>query len=88
MTQSSEEINPENISALLCATEDGTIMLPDASIAEIIEFQSTETEEGKPNWYLGQLTWRNISIPLISLEALNSDAFFTQSHQLKIIIFN
>ena len=63
--------------------------MPDVMIAEIVDFQATTTEtDDVPTWYLGKLIWRNIEVPLVSLEALNNDSFFSQGRALKIIVLH
>ena len=63
------------------------LLLPSAMIAEIVDYQTTTPEqEDAPSWSLGLLAWRGIEIPLISLENINHNAFFTQSPQLKIVV--
>ena len=91
------------INTLLCRIEGGQLLLPDTLIAEVIEYQQAtiqmpsspatqdETDDEaseRPLWYLGTLQWRQLSVPLVSLEALNSGGFFIHNHQLKIIILN
>lgn len=79
----------DTVNALFSMIESGRLIIPDALIAEIVDFQSTHAEsDDVPTWYLGQLPWRGIFIPLISLEALNNDSFFRQSRLLKIIVIH
>lgn len=83
-----ERALPEHLTTLVCRTEGRQFMFPDVAIAEIVEFQSTTTEDDMPTWYLGKLAWRDMAIPLVSLEALNHESFFGQSLTLKIVIVN
>jgi chemosensory pili system protein ChpC len=85
----SEQAAPTSINALLSMIEGGRMIIPDALIAEIVDFQATHAEsDDVPTWYLGKLPWRGIEIPLISVEALNNDSFFRQSRLLKIIVIH
>lgn len=85
----SEQAAATSINALLSLIEGGRMIIPDALIAEIVDFQSIHTEsDDVPTWYLGKLPWRGIYIPLISIEALNADSFFRQSRMLKIIVIH
>ncbi len=85
----SEQAAPTSINALLSFIEGGRMIIPDALIAEIVDFQPTHAEsDDVPTWYLGKLPWRGIYIPLISVEALNNDSFFRQSRLLKIIVIH
>ena len=79
----------ELINTLICSIEGAQVMLPDIAIAEIVEFQPTAAaSDDVPTWYLGKLVWRGLDVPVISLEAMDHDAFFTQGSMLKIIIIN
>lgn len=79
----------DNMIVLIATIQDCQLLLPDAAVAEIIEFQQVEPEsDDMPTWYLGKLPWRGYQVPLISLENLNHDAFFTQGNKLKIIVLH
>lgn len=84
-----EQAAKDSLNALFSTIESGRLVIPDALIAEIVDFQPTHAEsDDVPTWYLGKLPWRGIFIPLISLEAMNSDSFFRQSRLLKIIVIH
>lgn len=84
-----EPVNREFVNALFSVIESGRVVMPDAVIAEIVDFQATHPEsDDVPTWYLGRLPWRGMFIPLISLEALNNDSFFRQGRSLKIIVIH
>jgi chemosensory pili system protein ChpC len=81
--------NP-TLPTLLFSIEGGQMLLPDIAIAEIIDYYAVNNEDAddKPDWWLGQLHWRGLEVPLISLESINHGAFFTQKTSLKIIVVN
>lgn len=79
----------EFVNILFAGIDGDKVAFPDALIAEIVDFIPTHSDsDDVPTWYLGQLPWRGIFIPLISLEAINTDAFFRQGKQLKIIVLH
>lgn len=87
--QAEKQSSVEILTVLSSAIEGGKVIMPDAMIAEIVDFQSTTTAtDDVPTWYLGNLLWREIDVPLIALEALNNNSFFTQSRALKIIVIH
>lgn len=88
MSQKNEHNN--DVMVVLAANIHGSqILLPGASIAEIIDFQTTDTSsDDAPTWFLGNLNWRGLEVPLVSLEGMNHNAFFTQARSLKIIIMH
>ncbi|MCK5880415.1 MAG: chemotaxis protein CheW [Sinobacterium sp.] len=80
----------KKLPTLLFNIEGSQVLLPDIAIAEIIEYQVISNVESDdiPDWWLGQLTWRGLQVPLISLESMNHGAFFTKKPALKIIVVN
>lgn len=72
---------------LIAGIHEKQLLLPSAVVAEIIDYQTVQQQDDdQPTWYLGTIDWRGINLPLISLENLNNNTFFTQSHQLKIVV--
>lgn len=89
VNKASSNTVPETMMVLLIQIEDCQLLLPDAAVAEIVDFEQTEAEsDDVPTWYLGKMQWRGVDVPLISLEGLNNDAFFTRDGHLKIIIMH
>lgn len=87
--QESEKSSTSKITVLAVNIEHGRVIIPDVMVAEIVDFQNTVTEtDDVPTWYLGKLPWRDIEIPLISFEAMNSDSFFSKNRSLKIIVIH
>lgn len=45
------------------------LLLPNATVAEIISYRDPEsTPEGAPNWLLGDIGWRQRTVPVVALE--------------------
>ena len=87
---SEQIIDQQILPTLLFNIEGAQVLLPDIAVAEIIDYQlvSNVDLDEAPDWWLGQLTWRGLQVPLISLESINHGAFFTKKPALKIIIVN
>jgi chemosensory pili system protein ChpC len=47
--------------------------LPNVTVAEIIPSSPVQPIENAPAWYLGNFQWRELTVPLLSLETLNGD---------------
>ena len=60
----------EQMRGILITVPGGKLLLPNATVSEIITFASPESVENKPNWYLGALRWKGYRLPLISFSAL------------------
>jgi chemosensory pili system protein ChpC len=63
------------------------LLLPNVSVAEVVGYQAPETPSGKPEFFLGYVTWRGINIPLISFELANGQSRnkTATNHQIAVI---
>jgi chemosensory pili system protein ChpC len=51
---------------VLITVNQGRLLLPNASVAEVITFSDPEPVENAPAWMLGQIRWRGWRLPLLS----------------------
>lgn len=58
----------EVLTALLIPLADRQLLLPNTAVAELIAYRSPITSDGMPDWFLGQIAWRDLSLPLLSFE--------------------
>ncbi|OZG75155.1 chemotaxis protein CheW [Hahella sp. CCB-MM4] len=80
---------PNQISCLLIPVKDRQLLLPNASVAEIVDFQQPEKTTGSPEWFLGYIRWRGIRLPVISYDAANDQgAAPAPSQQARIAVTN
>jgi len=55
--------------ALLTINED-RLLIPNASLVEIVPIRNIINVANKPKWILGYLDWKGNSIPLVSIETM------------------
>lgn len=55
-----------DIRGVLITVNQGRLLLPNASVAEVITFSDPEPVENAPAWMLGQIRWRGWRLPLLS----------------------
>lgn len=55
-----------DIRGVLITVGAGRLLLPNASVAEVITFSDPDPVENAPAWMLGQIRWRGWRIPLLS----------------------
>ena len=48
----------------------GRMLLPNASVAEVITFSDPDPVENAPEWMLGRIRWRGWRLPLVSFSRL------------------
>jgi chemosensory pili system protein ChpC len=54
----------------LITVTQGRLLLPNASVAEIITYSEPEPVENAPEWLLGRVRWRGWRLPLLSFSRL------------------
>lgn len=64
----------QEVASLLIPLQGQSILLPNVTVAEIIPVAQVQPVANAPAWYLGNFQWRELTVPLLSLEALNGDA--------------
>jgi len=64
----------ETLSALLIPVSGNALLVPSAALAEMIPFSTLEGMEEGPEWLLGQISWRDQTIPVVSFERANGEA--------------
>lgn len=57
-----------SLTALLMPLHDRNLLLPNVAMAELVPYQTPERREGLPDWLLGYIGWRNLTLPLLSFE--------------------
>ncbi|MDG1579733.1 chemotaxis protein CheW [Pseudomonas sp. GOM6] len=72
----SQDIAPQNsvssLTALLVPLADRTLLLPNVAVAELIPYRAPHVTPGLPDWFLGQVAWRDLQLPLLSFEAASN----------------
>ena len=79
---------PDQLSSLLVKVKQDVLLLPNVSVAEIVNLGNVEKLDGKPDWYLGKISWRELELPLISYEGLKGQETPDLKASSKIIILN
>lgn len=59
-----------DIRGVMINVTNGRLLLPNATIAEVITYSEPEPVEGAPSWLLGRLRWRGWRLPIISFARL------------------
>lgn len=66
----SEQPLPREIRCVLVPVGNLRLLLPNATVAEVITLPTPEPVEGSPHWLLGRIAWRGWRVPLLSFSAL------------------
>jgi chemosensory pili system protein ChpC len=78
----------EIFSGLYLPVANRFLLVPNVSVAEIVDYHAPEAPEGAPEWYLGKIEWRGLHIPLISYPAANGESADIVDSKARIAIIN
>lgn len=59
-----------DIRGVMITVTNGRLLLPNATVAEVITYSEPEPVPGAPNWVLGRIRWRGWRIPMVSFARL------------------
>lgn len=79
---------PEQIASLLIPMVGRPLLLPNVAVAEIVPWQEPERLEDKPQWFLGEVEWRGVRIPVLSLELMNDPELEDAAHGNRLAVLN
>ncbi len=74
------------VHSLLIPIEDGTILLPNANVAEVVHYTQPTPVKGAPAWLLGFIQWRELKIPLVSYETMIGKAASPETSGVKWVL--
>lgn len=77
---------PREIRGLMIPVANGRLLLPNASVAEVIAFTAPEHNDKAPEWMLGAFAWRGWRVPLISFPQMSGSGREESSNQTKIAV--
>jgi chemosensory pili system protein ChpC len=64
------DLLPREIRCVLIPSGGARLLLPNATIAEVITLSTPEPVEHAPAWLLGRIAWRGWRVPLVSFATL------------------
>jgi len=63
-----------DIRGVLIQVEGARLLLPNATVSEVLSYAAPEPVEGVPDWILGRLRWRGWHLPLVAWARLAGSA--------------
>lgn len=80
-------IQTDKVRSVLIPLQGAQLLLPNASVAEVVPYMAPEALSDVPDWLLGQVAWREQSVPLVSFERLMGQPMDEQtSRQTRLAI--
>ena len=79
----------KDVYSFLIPMMENSLLLPNATVAEIVPFMNVDLmddAETSDDWQLGQIVWRNIKIPVVSLERIQGKKELGELRRSRIAI--
>lgn len=80
------------IASQIVPLHDEQLILPNTSIAEIISFTQSEiipcTVKNAPDWLLGMIVWRGITVPVIAFERMAGGKYEPPGPRARLAVLN
>ena len=73
--------------SLLIPLAGERLIVPRASVAEVVSFQTPEAMAGAPPWYLGTISWNGRTAPVVSFEGTCGQAIPATNGRTRIVVF-
>ena len=74
MATTNQDNRSQDIRGVLIQVAGGRLLLPNATIAEVMSYADPEPIEDTPEWLLGRIRWRGWQLPLIAFARLSGIA--------------
>ncbi|WP_101925161.1 MULTISPECIES: chemotaxis protein CheW [Luteimonas] len=76
----------EDIRGALIRIQGGQLLLPNATISEVLSYSAPEPVADAPDWLLGRLRWRGWRLPLVAFSPLSAQGTETAGLGSKIVV--
>lgn len=81
--------NTDTLSCVMIPMNGRQLLLPNVTIAEVVDFASPEAPANAPPWLAGNLEWRGLQLPIISYDGANGgEATTPAGNRGRIVVLN
>jgi len=81
--------NSQTLACVMIPMRGRQLLLPNVSVAEVVDFSSVTTEAGTDDVLVGYLDWRGQKLPVLSYDAANGgDASVPGNSRGRIVVLN
>jgi chemosensory pili system protein ChpC len=81
------DIPATELYSLLIPLAGERLIVPRASVAEVVSYQVPDAMAGAPAWYLGTVSWSGRSVPVVSFEGACGQAIPAPGGRTRIVVF-
>lgn len=83
-----ENTQVSEVASLLVPVVDRLLLVPTVTVAEMIPYQEPLHDPETPDWYLGNVGWRERQVPMVSFEVMCGEAKPSYNVSCRIAILN
>ena len=76
----------QDIRAVLIQTEASRLLLPNATISEVLSYAEPEPMADAPDWLLGQIRWRGWRLPLLAFAQFTGQGVEQRGLGSKVVV--
>lgn len=76
----------QDIRAVLIQTETSRLLLPNATISEVLSYADPEPVENAPDWLLGRIRWRGWRLPLLAFAQFTGQGVEQRGLGSKVVV--
>lgn len=81
--------NSQTLPCVMIPMSGKQLLLPNVSIAEVVDFASSDPAQDSPEWLVGELGWRGLNLPVISYDAANGGKLIVPGgNRGRIVVLN
>lgn len=81
--------NSQTLSCVMIPMSERQLLLPNVSIAEVVDYAGSEPAPDSPDWVVGELDWRGLRLPIISYDAANGGKLIVPGgNRGRIVVLN
>lgn len=81
--------NSHILSCVMIPVSGRQLLLPNVSIAEVVDYASEDAGSKTPDWLVGYLNWRGLELPVISYDAANGESLtIPGDNRGRIVVLN
>jgi chemosensory pili system protein ChpC len=78
----------DSIRTLIIPMQGRNLLLPNVAVAEVVPYMRPRAVADAPEWLLGTISWRGLTIPLVSYDGLYGAGVQTGVGQARIAVLN
>lgn len=79
----------QTLSCVMIPMSERQLLLPNVTIAEVVDFASDDAGANTPDWLVGYLDWRGLKLPVISYDAANGGSLSVPGdNRGRIVVLN